>query len=149
MTPEPVEDWVESWRRTARFHPWLIARSGASIVGFAKAAPHRSREAYRWSAEVSAYIDPKFHRRGVGSALYGVLIPLLRAQGYVTLLAGITGGHEASERLHAKVGFVRCGTFHRIGWKLDRWQDVGYWELHLTDPGTVPGPIRPVAEVRT
>src|SRR5262249_28495969 len=129
--PESLERWIESWRRTSRFHPWLVARSEQSVLGFAKSSPHRKREAYDWSAEVSVYIDPNFHGKGIGTALYGTLIPILRAQGYVTLLAGITDGHEPSERLHTKAGFVRCGTFHRIGWKFGRWHDVGYWELHL------------------
>ena len=91
------------------------------------------------------YVHPDVHGSGVGGVLYGVLIPLLREQGYVTLVAGITGGHSASERLHAKVGFVRCGTFHRVGWKFDRWQDVGYWELCLEPTGRAPSPVRSVA----
>jgi L-amino acid N-acyltransferase YncA len=146
--PESLDHWLETWKRTSRFHPWFVARSGdGTILGFAKSSPHRSREAYDWSAEVSVYIDSEFHGRGFGTALYGALIPQLKAQGYVTLLAGITGGHEPSERLHAKTGFVRCGTFHRIGWKFDRWHDVGYWELHLHPAGEPPSPIRVVIEV--
>lgn len=145
--PETLAHWLEAWRQTARLHPWLVARhADGAIAGFAKSSPHRSRGAYHWSVEVSVYIDPQCHGRGVGSALYAVLIPLLRAQGYMTVLAGIVGGHEPSERLHAKLGFVRCGTFHRVGWKFDRWHDVGYWELHLQAADAAPRPIRPVAD---
>lgn len=146
--PEPLAQWVEAWRETAAAHPWLVARGeGGEVAGFAKSSPHRSRAAYNWSVELSVYIDPQWHGRGLGRALYDVLIPLLRAQGYMTALAGIVGGHEASERLHAKAGFVRCATFHCMGWKFDRWHDVGYWELQLQPLGEAPRPIRPVAEV--
>ena len=113
----------------------------------ARPSPHRSRGAYRWIAEVSVYIDEAWQGRRVGSSLYRVLIPLLREQGYVTLLAGITSGHAASERLHQGAGFVRCGTFHRAGWKMGAWHDVGYWELHLQPPSIAPSPIRPVRDV--
>lgn len=145
--PEPLDRWRQDWNDTRDTHPWLVARAGA-VVGFAKASPHRSRGAYRWTAEMSVYIDEAWQGRRVGTALYRVLVPLLREQGYVTLLAGITGGHAASERLHERFGFVRCGTFHRAGWKLGAWHDVGYWELQLSPAGEPPS-IRTVREVWT
>jgi phosphinothricin acetyltransferase len=163
--PEPVGEWQQAWERTAATHPWLVARARirpasssmppswaapnrtGEVVGFAKASPHRARGAYRWTAELSIYIDERWQGRGIGTALYRVLIPLLRAQGYVTLLAGITAGHTASEHLHAAAGFIRCGTFHRAGWKLATWHDVGYWELDLQPAGAAPGAIRGVQEI--
>ena len=147
LVPETLHDWEQTYRAHHKMYPWLIAREGARFLGFAKASPHRARGAYAWTAEVSVYIDEAAHGVGVGSALYNVLLPLLRAQGYATLLAGIVGGHVPSERLHAKFGFVRCGTFHRVGWKFDRWHDVGYWELALLADQDVPSPIRSVTEV--
>ncbi len=147
LAPEPVDDWIASWRRTREFHPWLVARSSAGVLGFARSGPHRPRGAYAWIAEMSVYIDPAHHGRGIGGALYGVLIPLLRAQGYVTLLAGITAGHTASEKLHQRQGFHHCGTFHRAGWKFDGWHDVGYWELDLRPGPQPPAPVKPVSAI--
>jgi len=143
--------WMTTWEESHLHHPWLVAREGGDgdVIGFAKASQHRSRAAYAWTAEASVYIAPEHKGQGVGTALYGALIPLLRAQGYVTLLAGITTGHDASERLHAKAGFERCGTFHRAGWKYGRWHDVGYWELQLQAADHVPGTIRAVLDVGT
>jgi phosphinothricin acetyltransferase len=146
--PEPPDRWRRDWHDAGASHPWLVARAG-TVVGFAKASPHRSRGAYRWTAEMSVYIDEAWQGRGIGTSLYRVLVPLLREQGYMTLLAGITSGHEASERLHERFGFVRCGTFHRAGWKLGAWHDVGYWELQLHPAGGEPAPVRPVREVWT
>lgn len=143
---ESLEDWTRSWEQTFTLHPWLVMVDAGIVVGFARSSPHRARGAYAWTAEVSVYIDPAHHGTGAGRALYDVLIPLLRAQGFGLLLAGITAGHEASERLHARFGFTRCGTFHRVGHKSGAWLDVGYWELFL-DAGDPPAPVRPVAEV--
>jgi phosphinothricin acetyltransferase len=145
--PETLEAWRTSFEETRAQHPWLVARDGGRVVGFARSGPHRSRGAYAWTAEVSVYVDPAAHRRGIGAALYARLIPTLRAQGYVTLLAGITPPNPASEGLHQRVGFVRCGTYHKAGWKFGGWHDVGYWELHLQEGDAAPSPIRPVAEV--
>jgi phosphinothricin acetyltransferase len=145
--PEPETQWMTHWELTRATHPWLVARSGEQVIGFAKASPHHARGAYRWTAELTVYIDEDWHGRGVGTALYAVLIPLLRDQGYVTLVAAITAGQAASERLHARAGFVRCGTLHAVGWKLGGWHDVGFWELPLRPAGAPPVPIRPVLDV--
>jgi len=142
---EPLEAWQASYDQTAPTYPWLVARAGDEVVGFAKASPHRSRAAYAWTAEASVYVDPTHHQRGIGRALYDRLIATLRAQGYVSLLAGIVDGHAASERLHAAVGFVRCGRFARVGWKRGAWHDVGYWELALQPNDAPPRPIDAVA----
>jgi len=144
-SPESLDDWTASYDGTHQRYPWLVARESDRIVGFAKASPHRARGAYAWTAEVSVYVHPESHRRGVGRALYARLIPTLRDQGYVTLLAGITTSNPVSQRLHEVAGFVRCGTLRRAGWKFGQWHDVGWWELQLRDGA--PKPLRCVADV--
>jgi phosphinothricin acetyltransferase len=146
--PEPPELWHKWWSETRAMYPWLVARAGERVIGFAKAGPHRGRCAYNWTAELSVYVHPDAHGERIGTRLYERLIPTMRAQGYVTLLAGITPPNPPSERLHEAFGFVRCGTYHRAGWKFGRWHDVGYWELALDGGGDgAPGPIRSVADV--
>jgi phosphinothricin acetyltransferase len=147
--PESAQSWLATWEQTAAQHPWLVVREAGQVIGFARSGPHRARGAYAWSADVSVYVHPDHHRRGVGSALYRVFLPTLRAQGYVTAIAGITSPNPGSERLHASFGFERCATFARIGWKFDAWHDVGYWSLALRPlaDDTPPRRIRPVAAV--
>jgi phosphinothricin acetyltransferase len=146
LEPESLEQWLEAFDGTHRHHPWLVARDAEKVLGFAKSGPHRARGAFAWTVEVSIYIDPSAQSQGLGKALYGRLISLLREQGYVTLLAGITTGHTVSEKLHAAFGFVPCGTFHRCGFKFGAWQHVGYWELHLQPEEQLPVPVRAVLE---
>jgi phosphinothricin acetyltransferase len=147
--PELLDDWISTFRKTCALHPWLVAVDDGAVVGFAKTSPHKARSAYAWSADVSVYIDPTYHGRGVGKGLYQKLIPVLRAQGYRTLIAGIVLDHLPSERLHAATGFVRCGVFPRVGFKLGRWCDVGYWELRLRHDDDAPAPLRSVPDVWT
>jgi L-amino acid N-acyltransferase YncA len=145
--PEPVADWERSWESTRAAHPWLVAEDGGAVVGFARTGPYRARGAYAWTAEVSVYVDPAHHGRGVGAALYARLVGLARAQGYVTLLAGIAQPNEPSERLHARFGFVKVGTLSRVGYKFGAYRDVAYWQLSTWPELVAPEPVRPVAEV--
>jgi phosphinothricin acetyltransferase len=146
--PEELAPWLAEFDRRHATHPWLVARAleTGGVVGFAKASPYRLRAAYDWTAEVTVYVDPACHAQGVGRRLYELLFPLLREQGYVTLLAGITTPHPASERLHERFGFRRCATLHRVGWKFGAWRDVGFWELSLSPEETAPSRVRRVEE---
>jgi phosphinothricin acetyltransferase len=146
VEPETLESWQESWRSTHATHPWFVATdAGGAVLGFAKASPWKGRCAYHWAVEASVYVHEDHQRRGVGTALYGALIPTLAAQGYHVALGGITVPNPASVRLHESFGFHRVALLERVGWKFGRWHDVGYWELFLRQGA--PGPIRPVAEI--
>jgi phosphinothricin acetyltransferase len=148
IEPESLADWQQTFDQTHRMFPWLVAVDEAGcVIGFAKSSPHRGRCAYAWSAEVSVYIHPDHHGRGIGTALYGELIPILKAQGYTTLIAGITTPNPASEKLHAAFGFKRIGAFERVGWKFNRWHDVSYYQTFLNETHGEPPKICSVEEV--
>ena len=147
LEPETLESWQAEWRETHELYPYLVAVDhDNAIVGFAKAAPWKGRCAYTYSAEVTVYVHPDHQGQGIGKALYGRLMPTLKAQGYHTLLAGITQPNEVSVRLHESFGFKRAALFERVGWKFDRWHDVEYWELLLQEETARPSPITAVRE---
>jgi L-amino acid N-acyltransferase YncA len=110
---------------------WLVAVREGRVLGYAYGTRHQARAAYRWSADVSVYIDAAHHRGGVGRALYEALFARLRAAGLWTLCAGITQPNEASNGLHAAFGFTPVGTYSRIGFKAGAWHDVAWMQLDL------------------
>ena len=133
-----AQEFATRIERTSRIHPWLVAEDDDRLAGFAYGCPHRERAAYRWAAEVSVYVDPAQHRRGVGRGLYQRLFELLHAQGLYVLCAGITLPNPASVALHESLGFVPVGVYRAIGYKLGRWHDVGWWQLPLRPPAADP-----------
>jgi phosphinothricin acetyltransferase len=141
------EEFARRIDQTLRTHPWLVAKDGEAVVGFAYGCPHRERAAYRWAADVSVYVAPEHHGRGLGRALYGALLPLLVRQGFHVACAGITLPNEPSIALHESFGFKLVGVYRRIGFKRGAWWDVGWWELELREPGDRP-PAEPAAPVR-
>lgn len=141
--PDPVE-MAGRIARVAGRYPWLVAEEDGTLCGYAYATEHRSRAAYRWAADVTVYIAPERHRRGLGRALYGALLELLERQGVQVAVAGITLPNDASVSLHEAVGFEPVGVYRRIGFKAGAWWDVGWWELELiastNGPPPEPGP---------
>lgn len=118
--------------------PWFVAERGNVIVGYAYASQHRARPAYRWSVEVSVYLVPSEGGKGVGRALYNVLLPTVGDLGYVSAYAGIALPNEPSVRLHEAMGFIPVGVFRQVGFKHDRWHDVGWWQRTLRVPPATP-----------
>lgn len=131
VEPPAVEEMARRMARTVPAHPWLVAEDEGQLAGYAYAGPHRSRAAYRWSVDVSAYVHPDWRRRGVGRSLYTALLAVLALQGYREACAGITLPNPASVGLHQALRFVPVGVYRRVGWKLGAWHDVGWWQRSL------------------
>lgn len=167
VEPETIEQWRTDFDATHEQYAWLVAEgeegtkvaehqgaegkrpepeADSSVVGFAKASPWKGRCAYAYSCEVTVYVRADAHGRGIGRALYARLIDTCRAQGYRSLVGGITQPNEASVRLHESLGFKRVALFRKIGWKFEKWHDVGYWQLQLNDATDVPGAVSCVVE---
>ncbi|MEE6175098.1 arsinothricin resistance N-acetyltransferase ArsN1 family B [Mycobacterium sp. 050134] len=127
--------------------PWLVASDGGRVAGYAYAGPHGARDAYRWSADVSLYLDRSVHRRGYGRRLYAALFELLAAQGYVNAYAAIVLPNPASVGLHEAAGFTSVGFFPGVGFKQGAWRDIGWWHLRLRAPSRPPEEPRPWREL--
>lgn len=117
--------------------PWLVAEAGldavdaSDIAGYACATRWKVRSGYRFSAEITVYLAPGRAGQGIGSKLYGQLFPLLQARRIHAVMGGIALPNEASVALHEKFGMRKVAHFERVGFKLDRWIDVGYWQRIL------------------
>ena len=147
---EPAPDastMAARMRDTLQRYPWLVAVDGDTVVGYAYAAPHADRAGYRWSVNVSAYVDAAFHGRGIGRRLYDELLPILRRQGVVNAYAGVVLPNPASVALHESIGMRRIGIYEGVGFKHGRWVDVAWYGLRLTDPEGIPAEPIPYPEL--
>jgi len=126
--------------------PWLVAvDENRRVIGYAYASRHRERAGYRWSVDLTAYVDPEWRGRGVGKALYGDLVPTLRRQRFVNAYAGIGLPNPASVGLHESIGMSLVGVYEKVGWKLGQWVDVAWYGMRLADPrGNDTPPLEPI-----
>ena len=96
-------------------YPWLVCRAPGQVLGYAYAHRHMERAAYGWNVECSVYVLGSARGHGVGRALYGALLELLRLQGVVNAYGCIAVPNEASEALHRAAGFSLLGRFPASG----------------------------------
>jgi phosphinothricin acetyltransferase len=146
-TPPTAADMAHRLAAILPTHPWLAAESGGEVVGYAYASPHRERAAYRWSADVAVYIVEAARSRGLGRALYGLLLTILARQGFHAAFAGVTLPNPASVALHRSVGFEQLGLYREVGFKLGAWHDVAWFRRPLEGP-SAPAETIPFARLR-
>lgn len=136
--PPSATEMAERIATAARSHAWLVLEDDGRVVGYAYGGPFKPRAAYRWSCEVSVYLEPGRRRTGSGRVLYDALLARLAARGFRTAVAGMTLPNDASVGLHEAMGFEPAGTYRRIGWKHGRWHDVGWVQRALGDDSGPP-----------
>lgn len=141
LEPPSVEEMTGRVERVLASHTWLVAVDGDALLGYAYGGPFSDRPAYRWTTEVSIYLDPAGVGRGTGTQLYTSLLDRLRGRGYRVAVARIALPNAASLALHDRFGFERSGVLRDVGHKLGAWRDVALHQLALAPP--VDSPAEP------
>lgn len=128
---------------TERF-PFLVWEEEGRVLGYAYACLPFSREAYRWLAEPSIYLDWEVRGRGIGKKLYTALEDILRLLGYRLSYALITSENEASLRFHEALGYRVLAHFPGCAYKMGRQLGVTWMEKILISaeiPSNFPKPF--------
>ncbi|HEX4438317.1 MAG TPA: GNAT family N-acetyltransferase [Solirubrobacteraceae bacterium] len=135
LEPPTADEIAQRIEAAGRNHAWLVLEDEGRVVGYAYGGPMHTRAAYRWSCEVSVYVETGRRRSGAGRALYEALFARLAERGFRTAIAGMTLPNEASAGLHRATGFEQIGVYRDIGWKLGSWHDVAWMQRSLLRDG--------------
>jgi phosphinothricin acetyltransferase len=128
FTVEQRQAWFDQHRPGGR-HRLFVAEERGVVIGYTSSHQFRVKAAYDSTVETTVYLAPGYERRGLGTTLYRVLFDALRDEDIGSFIAGITLPNEGSVALHQRYGFEHVGTMHRVGRKLGRPWDVGWYEL--------------------
>jgi len=132
--PPTVADWQHRLDDLARLGlPFLVARTGGDVAGYAYACPWRSKPAYRHTVEDSVYLAPDMTGQGLGRGLLTALLDQCADAGVRQVVAVIAdGGSDASIALHRSAGFSHVGRLTAVGHKHGRWIDTVLMQRGLT-----------------
>lgn len=113
--------------------PVLVAENDSKVVGFCSYGTFRIWPAYSKTVEWSVYVSPETRGQGIASQLLQALVNEAKAQGYHTIIAGIDATNEGSIALHKKLGFEEAGLLKEVGWKFERWLDLLFMQLKISN----------------
>ena len=131
-----IEEFTARIESIKNNYPYLVCEMNGKVVGYAYASKHGERSAYRYSIDVSIYVDMNYQHNGIGKALYSHLFESLKSYDFYTAYACITLPNDKSIGLHKAFGFHEIGICHNVGYKLGEWLDVIWLEKQLKEYDT-------------
>lgn len=139
--PASLSEQLEWFKhKTQAGIPILVAEDDLGVTGYVTYGPFRVRPAYKYTVELSIYVDQRARNTGVGKALMGEILKVCEAKALKTLICGIDSENTASIALCQKFGFTHAGSLKQVGYKFGRWLDLEFYQLQLS------GPTRPTEE---
>lgn len=130
LTTEQRKPWLKE-HLTLRTPAYVFTADG-QVVGYCTLSAYRAgRKGLESVAEVSYYIDRRYHRRGIGSLLLAHAIQEAKKLGYRNLLAILLSCNAGSIALLEKHGFKNWGTLPGLVRIDDRVYDHLYYGLNL------------------
>lgn len=129
--PFSEQDFKERIETISSQYPFIVFEEDHHILGYAYANMFRQKPAYKNTVETTIYLKNDVQGRHIGSQLYTELLKILKDQNYHAIIGGLTLPNDASVRLHEKLGFKQVAHFKEVGFKFNKWLDVGFWELIL------------------
>ena len=108
-----AEGMAERMAGASEMYPWLVAVGPQGLIGYAYGSQHRSRPAYRFSVEVSVYLEEAARGRGLGRRLVVALLDELATRGFNTALAGTTLPNPSSIACLRRLASSRSACFIR------------------------------------
>ena len=135
-TPPTVAGWHRQLDELAGLGlPFLVARAGREVAGYAYADPWRRQPAYRHTVEDSVYLAAGRTGQGLGRRLLGELLTRCADAGLrqvVAVIADAGADSEASIALHRSFGFTHAGRLVGVGRKHGRLIDTVLLQRDLT-----------------
>ncbi len=116
-------------------YPYICILENNKIVGYAYSYEFKGREAYKYSNEVSIYLDKNYLKKGYGKLLYIELEKRLKENGIKNLYACISSPikedaylNNNSEEFHQHLGYKKIGLFTKCGYKFNNWYNMIWME---------------------
>jgi phosphinothricin acetyltransferase len=113
VTVEERNGWFQE--HDPHRHPIFIAELDEQVIGWCSLSEYRpGRPALRFTAELSYYVDTRYHRRGVGMELVNHALMVSPSFGIRNIVAVLIDRNEASRKLLEKLGFHQWGYLPQV-----------------------------------
>lgn len=130
-TPLSVEQMRQRIIDISSHFPYYVYETDGVIAGYCYAHPWKERAAYEKTLESTIYLANGYQHRGIGRKLMEKLIKECSRQGYLAMIACITGSNIGSIEFHRSLGFKQVSFFEKVGFKFNQVLDVVDYELLL------------------
>lgn len=129
--PLTLERFSERVNGIRAKYPFIVAEDGEKIVGYAYLDLFHERSAYRFTADLSIYLDKDLLAKGTGRLLLDEIERRGKDMGITNIISLVTGENARSAAFHEKHGFRLVGRLEKVGVKFGKILDVFYYQKAL------------------
>jgi L-amino acid N-acyltransferase YncA len=124
--------WTTNWLvdRDPRYSV-LVADNGNNIAGWLSLNPFSQRDAYRFVADISIYVERNYRGMGIGTAMLDHGILEAKRNNFHKLVLTMIYGNEPAKKLYISRGFTLVGIMHEQGILSNKWFDTEIMEKIL------------------
>jgi L-amino acid N-acyltransferase YncA len=119
---------LETWLKKFRTELIWVGEMNDEIAGWAGLLPVSVRKVYEGVVEITIYIHPSHHGKGVANKLMSHLIAESEKAGIWTLYSSVFAENDVSIHLHEKHGFRRIGYREKIAKLHGEWRNTVIFE---------------------
>jgi phosphinothricin acetyltransferase len=131
INSQTLEQRTEWFAKHDEKYPLIVYEFEGKVVGYAGLSEFRSKEGYKNTCELSVYIDPEYHNKGIGKKLMEQIINLGKEIGFHVIISGICADNRICIKMHEKFGFVSCGHMKEVGFKFGVYLDCLFYQLFI------------------
>ncbi len=121
-TPDERRQWLAA--RSPR-HPVIVAEATSPApIAWGSLNVFNARDAYRFVADISVYVERPWRGQGAGRVLLGRLVELGREHGFHKLVLSAFPFNQAGVALYERLGFRTVGIYQQQGLLDGKWVDT-------------------------
>ncbi len=107
---------------------FLVYEENNEIYGFVYLYPYDKKMCYYIASSISIYVNNEYTKKGIGSMLMKKILEISKEKNITNIVSIITTVNHESIKLHEKFGFTKVGNLEKVGYKFDKYIDVGFWQ---------------------
>ncbi|BFT73145.1 N-acetyltransferase family protein [Paenibacillus sp. P36] len=122
--PVTITEFTESViHPNSRFQTFVITLNG-ELQGYVQVMPHKKKQAYATTGEVTIYLQPGCVGKGIGSAAIQFIETFAKEQDFHSLISTICADNKPSIHMFSKNGYTQCAHFREVGFKWGKFLDI-------------------------
>ncbi|MEC0229287.1 GNAT family N-acetyltransferase [Paenibacillus alba] len=122
--PVTISEFTESViHPNPRYQTDVILLDGI-VQGYVQVMPHKKKQAYDTTGEVTIYLHPDCVGKGIGSAAIQHIEAIAKERGFHSLISTICSDNNPSIHTFTKNGYKQCAHFREVGFKWGTFLDI-------------------------
>ncbi|NOU68329.1 GNAT family N-acetyltransferase [Paenibacillus sp. LMG 31461] len=118
--PEFTESVVHA---NPRYQTYVILLD-EKLQGYVQIMPHKKKQAYDTTGEVTIYLHPACVGKGIGSASIQYVEAFAKERDFHSLIATVCADNSASIHMFTRNGYQQCAHYREVGFKWGHFLDI-------------------------